>query len=155
MRKKVRKMLSDRKGFTLVELIVVLVILSVLAAMLAPTMTGYIDKAKEKKVEAKLHQVVVAAQALAEEVYALGGEYADIDLDDIAELAELKEDEDDLIDVIVKGDTGKVVYAELNVNGVDAYYTEEGGIVFEGVDTSGYTGKAYISLADGDGGDGT
>ena len=155
MLKKVRKMLSDRKGFTLVELIVVLVILSVLAAMLAPTMTGYIDKAKEKKVEAKLHQVVVAAQALVDEVYALGGEYTDIKLGDIAELAELKESEDDLIDVIIEENTGKVVYAELNVNGVDGYYTEAAGIIFEGADTSGYTGAAYISLADGDGGDDT
>ena len=152
MLKKVRKMLSDRKGFTLVELIVVLVILSVLAAMLAPTMTGYIDKAKEKKVEAKLHQVVVAAQALVDEVYALGGEYTDIKLGDIAELAELEEDDDRLNAVIVESATGKVVYAELNVNGVDGYYTEEDGIVFEGVDADDYDDEdKYTVLPEDDG----
>ena len=152
MLKKVRKMMSDRKGFTLVELIVVLVILSVLAAMLAPTMTGYIDKAKEKKVEAKLHQVVVAAQALVDEAYALGDEdYESVTPDAIAELAELKEGEDDLIDVIIKKDTGKVVYAELEVNTVPGYYTEE-GIVFESVDTTDYAdGDEYVSLAEDDG----
>ena len=40
--------MSSKKGFTLVELIVVLVILAILAALLIPTLTGYIDRAKEK-----------------------------------------------------------------------------------------------------------
>lgn len=43
---KVFKKLKDKKGFTLVELIVVLVILAILAALLVPALTGYIDKSK-------------------------------------------------------------------------------------------------------------
>ena len=35
-----------KRGFTLVELIVVLVILALLAALLVPALTGYIDKAR-------------------------------------------------------------------------------------------------------------
>ena len=152
MLKKVRKMMSDRKGFTLVELIVVLVILSVLAAMLAPTMTGYIDKAKEKNVEAKLHQTVVAAQALADEAYALGKDFEKITLEEISELAELKDGEDSLNNVIVQIATGKVVYVELTVNGVDGYYTEEDGIVFEGADATEYEdNEEYAFLAEPDG----
>ena len=42
------KKLKDKKGFTLVELIVVLVILAILAALLVPALTGYIDKAREQ-----------------------------------------------------------------------------------------------------------
>ena len=38
---------GKNKGFTLVELIVVLVILALLAALLVPALLGYIDKAKE------------------------------------------------------------------------------------------------------------
>ena len=41
---------NRKRGFTLVELIVVLVILAVLAALLVPSLTGYIDKAKKKAV---------------------------------------------------------------------------------------------------------
>ena len=48
------KKLKDKKGFTLVELIVVLVILAILAALLIPALTGYIDKANQDKVTAEL-----------------------------------------------------------------------------------------------------
>lgn len=61
---------NKKKGFTLVELIVVLVILAILAAMLVPALTGYIDKAKEKTIIAETRQVVMAAQTLADEKYA-------------------------------------------------------------------------------------
>ena len=61
---------NDKKGFTLVELIVVLVILAILAALLIPALTGYIDKAKEKQIIAETRQAVMAAQTLVDEVYA-------------------------------------------------------------------------------------
>lgn len=60
---------KNKKGFTLVELIVVLVILAILAALLVPALTGYIDKAKEKKVIAETRMVVMAVQTVASEAY--------------------------------------------------------------------------------------
>lgn len=68
MLEKIRK-LKDRKGFTLVELIVVLVILAILAALLVPALTGYIDKAKEQSLTASCRQVVMASQTLLDEAY--------------------------------------------------------------------------------------
>lgn len=64
-----KKLKENKKGFTLVELIVVLVILAILAALLVPALTGYIDKAKKKSIVAETRQVVMAAQTLADEAY--------------------------------------------------------------------------------------
>lgn len=69
MLNKIRKNLKDKAGFTLVELIVVLVILAILAAMLVPALTGYIDKANKEKVTAECRQVVMAAQTEASTLY--------------------------------------------------------------------------------------
>ena len=40
---------SNKKGFTLVEIIVVLVILAILAAIAVPSVIGYVDEAKESR----------------------------------------------------------------------------------------------------------
>ena len=62
-------MKTNKKGFTLVELIVVLVILAILAAILVPALLGYIDKAREKQVTTNAEAAYVAAQALWTEAY--------------------------------------------------------------------------------------
>lgn len=75
------KKLKDKKGFTLVELIVVLVILAILAALLVPALTGYIDKAKEKSIEAKTRNIVMATQTLIDEKYGTVNLGATLDAD--------------------------------------------------------------------------
>ena len=99
-----QKRRSKKGGFTLVELIVVLVILAILAALLIPALTGYIDKAKEKRIVAETRQVVMAAQTLYDEDYGAGKAtssateteiigakgYVQCTKDKIADLAEIK-----------------------------------------------------------------
>ena len=91
MFEKIRKM-KNKKGFTLVELIVVLVILAILAALLVPALTGYIDRANKEAIIAETRSCVMAAQTIAAEKY--GTASADVDLtseyDNIKSLAEVK-----------------------------------------------------------------
>ena len=66
------KKLKDKKGFTLVELIVVLVILAILAALLIPALTGYIDKANAEKIVSQTRMITMAVQTEASSCYGKG-----------------------------------------------------------------------------------
>lgn len=112
-----QKRRSKKGGFTLVELIVVLVILAILAALLIPALTGYIDKAKQKKIVAETRQCVMAAQTLFDEDYGTGtttkstttwatAAGAKFTAANVADLAEIK---DSTKIKSVKVDDGKVV----------------------------------------------
>ncbi|MDD7642472.1 MAG: type II secretion system protein [bacterium] len=81
MRSNIRKDPGENnKGFTLVELIVVLVILAILAAILVPALLGYIDRAKSSQDILNAKNLYTAAQTVASEYYARG-ETIDISAD--------------------------------------------------------------------------
>lgn len=61
---------EKNKGFTLVELIVVLVILAILAAILVPALLGYIDSARSKQTVLNARSAMTAAQAEMSTIYA-------------------------------------------------------------------------------------
>lgn len=60
---------NNKKGFTLVEVIVVLVILAILAAIMIPALTGWIDKANKKTAVVEARTYLLAIQTVASENY--------------------------------------------------------------------------------------
>ena len=151
------KKLKDKKGFTLVELIVVLVILAILAALLVPALTGYIDKAKEKSLEAKTRNIVMATQTLIDEKYGtinlgttlvanvtIGGADATtgvtggtftIAAADIKNLAEVDVSNTNVTAVTINNDSTKGALAKI----MTLSYTESGKKCTYAVDDSGNT----------------
>ena len=61
---------NRNSGFTLVEMIVVMVILTVLAAILIPGLLGWIDEARGKQYVLSARSIYMSAQAIESEKYA-------------------------------------------------------------------------------------
>ena len=80
---------NNKKGFTLVEVIVVLVILAILAAILIPSMIGWIDRANNKSALVEARSVLLASQTVASENYATDKTATSVAVKDVTDLADV------------------------------------------------------------------
>lgn len=146
MFEKIRKM-KNKKGFTLVELIVVLVILAILAALLIPALTGYIDKANKQKIIATTRQVMMAAQTETSEAYAKvdGGKFTTLTLaaDTTPSLNKILE----LAEVATVSKDGKTVTYKNGISKVEVTITADGHVNTVEVEQSGFV-CTYHETAD-------
>lgn len=69
----VERLKKDKKGFTLVEMIVVIVIIGILLAILVPGMFKYIQKAKDKQILVDARTAYLDVQMAAQEAYGVNG----------------------------------------------------------------------------------
>lgn len=70
MVKKIKDRLQNKKGFTLVELIVVIVIILILAAVLVPNVTRYVGQAKKATFQEEASAYLTEVQSYAAEKFA-------------------------------------------------------------------------------------
>lgn len=77
--KKVRENKTNNKGFTLVELIIVIAIIAMLIAMIAPNLTSFLDTASETTVRANAKTAYTSVNAWVTQQRVAG-----VALDDIA-----------------------------------------------------------------------
>ncbi len=144
---------GTKKGFTLTEMIVVLVILAILAALLIPAMSKWIDKARRSEAIVECRQCVTAAQTLLSESYGTDAT-PDVDADAATQLAEvpgnviaIAHNGRNIKHLIYTNDKYTVFYCSdggCSVCGCDGYYTIiDGNSSSQAMANSTFAGISY------------
>lgn len=139
---KIYKKSKEQKGFTLVEMIVVLVIIAILAAITIPALLKYIDKAREKQVVIDARTAYLAAETAVSEAYASSNSVStfDFDNDDKTTESGIKKNASELAG-ITKTYTCKVTINDNKITKIE--YTDTAGKKKATMDLTSSTGGAW------------
>lgn len=123
-------MMKNKKGFTLIEIVIVIVIIAILAAILVPNLTRWIDRAKlaSLKSEADTVRNTVAAQILSEVK----------DGQEIAGATQADFDEDFWTEVSEEANT-TLQCSDPDADGYVTFTVEKGGLIEFTYSTDGHT----------------
>ena len=142
--KKMKHILKNEKGLTLIELLAVIVILAIVAAIAVPAIGNIIDNSRDKAILADASSVLSAAKLAAldgacEETTASNVKTItceDSDLTNYVEAVTLAADDQ----VVKVGNVWTVTYAELaNIKNINKFTVTVGGDV-----ATGYTPRATV-----------
>lgn len=106
-----RKRQDAQKGFTLVELIVVIAILGILTALVVPNVTGYVAKAQETTNQTNAQMIYTAAQLYITDKDIAGTPVTGITLDDLVKEGYLQKGVDGTANFQIKTTDGKTMVA--------------------------------------------
>lgn len=119
MIKNLRNKCKNKKGFTMVELIVVIVIILVLAAVLVPSLLRYIDKANQANCKADGATIMSQVQADVADALGTAETKADVTLPDV-QVGDVTASSVEAITINAEGD-GKVAEYVVELEDADTY----------------------------------
>lgn len=127
----VKKVKQNKGGFTLVEMLAVLVIIAVLAAAAVPSMSGFIKDAQKKSYTVQARAVLVAAQTVATEYTQIDGEPDDMRKQIVELIGDNYITEDTIGEIVIDPDTGKVLSIEYTPKGGKKITIDSDGVTYE------------------------